>query len=296
MNKCSDVNKFLARCSMDTAKSYWDLIKDDTNSFVRFNDYLEDIILFELISGKYRDGIVLSTVKGVTSNIKYALVASSLSKNGKVNANLLLSDSLAYNKNNIIYAKESAIKNDKKRLSKPFNEYVDEVCDYVYKKNSLSNPYRIIECGIACAERNSGYVEVKHDERHALKHSINKLNNTYDKERNNMILYGLKDSLSYDILNYVFNEGSNRHYPLATSVALKNMALLTYMVDNDIELFDGYETVLQDTLRNIKAAKIVDMDTMKLFEEKFLRTMNGYLKENNNNNNFFKKLFKRKSM
>ena len=79
---------------------------------------------------------------------------------------------------------------------------------------------------------------------------------------------GLKNSLEYSICSEIFQRPLAKHYPLATSLALCEMAMTDEFVRTN-----GFESLNQEyieyVLRNIKAAKITDYDIISKYEGRF---------------------------
>ena len=252
------------------------IFKPTKEQLAIFKAYLEDIVLYEIISCK-TNCVKIGVEDGVISNnLRIALVTAGIT------SNVELPKGVPYHNNNInvninthLNAKRMTRILENERLSSSYSKRVSEA---INSDKKFKNMYELVELGIAGRERECGYIE-----------SLDMTEDFYfgaylglwqiQKER--LEKRGLENSLAYDICSYVNDlEDDNRgfrHYPLATNVALCRMADIDFSIATTGE-FDNKEGLI-DTLRNIEAAKITDKELIEPFEKRFLEIVKPYAKK-----------------
>jgi len=248
-------------------------------SFPYFREYLEDIVLFEIMRQKMLLSFA-SNKEEVTDNIKVALIASGLSIDGNLpKGKSYIPKEICLTKKIYDSARERVVELDRERFTPSYPSKV--FYTMVSSKESLNNvaTHELLELGIAQSERNCGYVKENANDKVVCDKALKFLWNDKKKDLEEK---GYKDSLEYSICEDVFEKNGPRHYSLATARALKDMVY----IDSYIRI-KGYTEFSRDyieyVLRNIKAAKVTDLELMKKYEERFreiLRNNNNQTKNN----------------
>lgn len=242
-----------------------------------FRRYFEDFVLSEIILNGNCSVVEFGSNENiVTDNLKAALIASGISKDGVLPIGVcydnksILSDLGIYS-----YANERVKSLETQLLRAPYSDRTMWVCDYIKKNSdSLPNAYELVELGIARMEREVGYIKCPHFDAfyNGVQFGIMCLRDNSFKKN------GLLDTLAYDICKTVnMSDEGCRHYSLATNTALKQMAGIDFFVaTNGLENYDNEEE-LMSTLRNIEAAKVTDRTLVEPFEKRFKETMKPYM-------------------
>lgn len=263
---------------IDTAVIQTSLIFGATREQLEvFRKYFEDIVLSEIILNG-SDAVVEFGSKEdmVTDNLKVALIASGISADGS------LPDGKGYDNQSILsdldvcsYANERVKVLETELLRAPYSDRMTWVRDYIIKnRDSLPNAYELVELGIARMERESGYIKCPHFDAFYNGVQIGVMG----LRDNSFKANGLSDTLAYDICRTVnMSDEGCRHYPLATNMALRQMAGIDFFVATEgLENYDNREE-LMSTLRNIEAAKVTDRALVEPFEQRFIETMSPYM-------------------
>ena len=132
-----------------------------------------------------------------------------------------------------------------------------------YAVSLMSN---LVEFGIGCNEINSGYLDVGSDSYVCI--GIQYAN--YLKAMDFYERYGLNDSLACDICHSIYNpETTPNHYSEIVKLALKLMAKADMMIHvrGPGAVLTG--TFIEDTLRTIEAAKLLDSELIEPFSKRF---------------------------
>ncbi len=252
------------------------IFKPTKEHLVLFKSYLEDILLYEIISCKTNCVKIGIDDGNISDNLKIALIASGISSNGNLPKDVAYNnDNIDININTHLHAKRMSRILENERLQ---STYSRRVSDAINSDKKFKNMYNLVELGIAGRERECGYIE-----------SLDASDDFYfgaylclwETERENLEKMGLENSIAYDICSYVNDVDDNnrgfRHYPLATNVALCRMADIDFSIATTGE-FDNKEGLI-DTLRNIEAAKITDKELIEPFEKRFLEIVKPYAKK-----------------
>ena len=252
------------------------IFKPTKEHLVLFKSYLEDILLYEIISCKTNCVKIGIDDGNISDNLKIALIASGISSNGNLPKDVAYNnDNIDININTHLHAKRISRILENERLQ---STYSRRVSDAINSDKKFKNMYNLVELGIAGRERECGYIE-----------SLDASDDFYfgaylclwETERENLEKMGLENSIAYDICSYVNDVDDNnrgfRHYPLATNVALCRMADIDFSIATTGE-FDNKEGLI-DTLRNIEAAKITDKELIEPFEKRFLEIVKPYAKK-----------------
>lgn len=242
-----------------------------------FERYLEDSVLFEIISSKSDVVSINSIGKTVTKNLQTALIASGISLNGTIpRGSKYQQKSIISNRQTHFYAKERARMLETELLRAPYSQRIRWLQDYITKNpNSLPNAYELVELGIARRERECGYIEGETKFDAFYNGALMALWYIREEDfRKNK----LEDTLAYDICAMVNDSPEGfRHYPLATNMALRKMAGIEFYIKTEgFDKFDNKEELLY-TLRNIEAAKVTDSDFIIPFETRFIEMMKPYM-------------------
>ncbi len=252
------------------------IFKPTKEQLFLFKSYLEDILLYEIISCKTNCVKIGIDDGNISDNLRIALIASGISSNGNLPKDITYNNSnIHVNINTHLHAKRMSRILENERLR---SMYSQRVSDAIYNCNKFKNMYELVELGIAGIERECGYIE-----------SLDTSDDFYfgaylglwEIERENLEKMGLENSLAYDICSYVndLDDGNRgfRHYPLATNVALCRMADIDFSIATTGD-FNNKEGLI-DTLRNIEAAKITDKELIEPFEKRFLEIVKPYAKK-----------------
>lgn len=263
---------------IDSAVAQTSLIFGATEEQLKvFRRYFEDFVLSEIILNGNCSVVEFGSNENiVTDNLKAALIASGISKDG------VLPDGRCYDNKSILsdsgiysYANERVKSLETQLLKAPYSYRTMLACDYIKEnRNSLPNAYELVELGIARMEREVGYIKCPHFDAfyNGVQIGIMSIRgNSFEKN-------GLSDTLAYDICKTVnISPEGYRHYALATNTALKQMAGIDFFVaTNGLENYDNEEE-LMSTLRNIEAAKVTDRTLVEPFEKRFKETMEPYM-------------------
>lgn len=252
------------------------IFKPTKEQLFLFKSYLEDILLYEIISCKTNCVKIGIDDGNISDNLRIALIASGISSNGNLPKDITYNNSnIHVNINTHLHAKRMSRILENERLR---SMYSQRVSDAIYNCNKFKNMYELVELGIAGIERECGYIE-----------SLDTSDDFYfgaylglwEIERDNLEKMGLENSLAYDICSYVndLDDGNRgfRHYPLATNVALCRMADIDFSIAITGN-FNNKEELIY-TLRNIEAAKITDKELIEPFEKRFIEEIKPYAKE-----------------
>ena len=299
----NNLDEFIDSSTLKVISCYTDIF-EGIETISEFREYLEDAVLYENITCSNPNGVNITALNGkCTKNLLYALLATN-GIDGKLRKKLNFEKILDKSRDVSVKSKLKIVSRDKDNLEVDYDTAVNRLKKIMDKNNNFINPYYLINLGIATEGRNTGYIE---------NHSKNEyesqkmLYECFLKEKKSLELYGYKDTLCYDILNYVFdvknreNNASNlmddfsinnfyKFYTLASSVALENMANLSFLMNSRGQLGEEYKDMMLKTIRNIKAASVYDKDTIDLFKDKFYNEMRFFILDNNikttkNNNN-----------
>lgn len=287
---CNNIDEYIYENTMKVVEAKWSGGIVDAAMANKFAEYFEDITIYQLISSEDINGISASCYDGVpSSNLSYAL-AYQYDVNGELQQSVDFNNNLVFNRKNFIEAKKRAVELHKKRLGVDYLDAAKSLKQLSSITDGVVDPSLFIKLGIVDEERASGFVEIyREDNRQATLI----LFETYKNEEKALREKGFGNTVAYSILRYVFDGMEERlpyskrsfkifrprfirHYSLATQLALENMAYLSFLVKTGYDIGSFYDDLLKETLRNINAAKVVDDDTISLFEYKFLREMKKY--------------------
>lgn len=243
------------------------------DQITKFKEYLEDAILFEIISCKSSKIVCASNERDVTENIRIALIASGISKDGKLpegekysplTHNVMLQDH--YN------AKKRVREIDVERENGTYiNKMNKTINNFQENPQLFINIAELVEMGIAQNERNCGYIEERND---AVLFFEGATQAMWMIKRDLLEHYGYKNSLAYEICESIYERPYLKHYSLPTKIALVNMAEISFEIaKNGRKNFDD-EGLIKETLRNIEASKITDEEFIVPFEKRFKRIIN----------------------
>lgn len=243
---------------------------------IDFRRYLEDIVLFDIISCGASSVKLLSSKNMVNDNLKVALIASGISRDGTIpnNEKYILKD-VFVNRNTCILAKKRVKEVEIEQLG---TEYINKVMQMSYDlrifKDAI-NAGELVELGLALRERDCGYIE---EDQRKTDFARGAQYANWCIENSCFNNCGLEDTLAYDICKYAYdNNICCRHYPLAVKLALMQMADIDLFISiNGIENFDN-EELLTQTLANINAAKVTDRKLIEPFERRFKDEMRFYV-------------------
>lgn len=276
MNKLSE-QKIIEQFINSAVRQTYSIFNPSYLQMLEFKDYFEDMILFEIISCK---SILISFgSKGneITDNLKIALIASGISKDGSIpNGSEYSSNSFVNDLNVHVYAKKRAKEFEKKLLGVPYKNRNIKYQEYLASSESnLPNPYELVELGIARRERESGYIQESE-----CPTTINlpiifwNYSDEFFKANN------LSNTLAYEICSKI-NDSPEvyGHFSLATNMALRKMAKIDFYISTQgLDSYNNKEELLY-TLRNIKAAKITDRRLIEPFEKRFVELMSPYMEK-----------------
>lgn len=268
---CSNLQGLLAEISDQTYRIFKSKITLD--QLVEFDRILEDAVLFEIISCK-SSKIVCSSIKGnVTENIKIALIASGISKDGKLPEgeeysgrahNVTLQDHYD--------AKKRVRELDIKREGGTYiNKMNLSINNFQSNPQFFINIAELVEMGIAQNERNCGYIEERND---AVLFFEGATQAMWMTKRDLLEHYGYKNSLAYEICDSIYKRPYLKHYSLPTKTALVNMAEISFEIAKNGRQNFKDERLIKETLRNIEASKITDEEFIAPFEKRFKRIIN----------------------
>jgi hypothetical protein len=239
----------------------------DEKKLSTFREYLEDITLFDIISCNKSILDVQCLNGNVSDNVKTALIASGISRNGTipirkqyVTVGVPVTRDLHY------YAKERVIEIDNERLNGNFKEKMENnLLKFKQNPYDFPNISELISLGISQNERNCGYVE-----------DLSGLTDFFEgvafatwlTKKQVLEDAGLENTMTYDICSQIYARPHQKHYPLATAQALKQIAeiemfALSYGID------EVNDELIQEALRNIEAAKITDKQLIDRYEFAF---------------------------
>lgn len=236
-----------------------------------FSEYLEDIVTYDIRMGKSNALTFGSLNNRLTDNIRYALIASGISKKGLLPAYesyLPIKEEL--NADFHSYAKNKSTIITKKDF--PFGSYEDAFIFFMLDDEEnfsiLSSP-DLVALGIAQSERMSGYIE-ENDK--VVKICENIAQALWRKKREKLEEEGCRNTLEYDICEEVFKRPQFRHYPIATAVALREMAKIDSLMKENLkcELSSDY---LKYVLRNVRASRVVDSELMEKYEPRLVELL-----------------------
>lgn len=265
----NELNDILNDITCQTVTMYGNNISEE--QLTNFRRYLEDIVLFDIIKCDIDALNFYSVGRNVSQNIKIALIASGISRDGLIPTGECCKPvKCSVNKHDHYFAKLTVRENDK-AIFKSFKLNVICLLDEYGEQPHKLDVLQLLSLGIAQNERNCGYVEAKDSEIEFCEEELQTMWNIRKKylEEN-----GLANSLEYAICDEVFQRPLSRHYPLATSLALCEMA-----ATDDFVRTNGVEALnpeyIEYVLRNIKAAKITDNDIISKYEGRFREIINS---------------------
>lgn len=262
----NEINMFLDDVTYQTQQVFGGLASK--KRIAAFREYLEDMVLFDIISCK-RDRIELSSRgQDVPECIRYALIASGISRKGILPpGKSYIPSTIPVTKEHHYYAKQRVREIDFERLNGPYGNRVTYTIESIHQNpNGFPNISELIELGIAQNERECGYVE---DYFETMDFCGGALFATWMIQRKVLENEGLSDTLAYDICEQIYARPQQKHYSLATAKALTKMAEIDlYVQQYGIESYDNYDEI-KETLRNLEAAKITDPELMERYENYF---------------------------
>lgn len=273
-----DVESLITDITYQTLNIYNGNISEEQIS--KFREYLEDIILFEIISCKDSRIECSSVGREVTDNIKIALIASGISPKGKIpEGTAYIPRTISVGRNEHYYAKSRVIELDNEREN---GRYVDRMYSSInnFRANQrlFPNMRELAEMGIAQNERNCGYIE---DNNQAVDFFEGCVQSIWMTKKAILQNFGFQNNIAYEICDEMYTRPYAKHYPLATKEALTNMAEIAMFVAQYGKVnFHDYDK-LEETLRNIEAAKLTDPELISKYEKRFKSIMVPELEESN---------------
>ena len=289
----NNLDEFVDSSALKVISCYTDFF-EDVETIREFREYLEDAVVYENIACSDFYRVNVASLNGKCSkNLLYALLATN-GINGQVRKKLNFEKILNHNRGASVASKLKIMARDKDNLEVDYDTAVNKIKQIMEKNNNFISPYYLINLGIATEGRNTGYIE-NHSKNEYESEKV--LYDCYLKEKKALELNGYKDTLCYDILNYVFdvkNRGEHannlpldfpinnfyKFYTLASTVALENMANLSFLMNSRGQLGEEYKNIMLKTIRNINAASVYDEKTMDLFKDKFYDEMRLFILDN----------------
>ena len=243
---------------------------DEAVKLDNFRTYLEDLILYESVARTY----VEIGEKGdyPTPNIRAALIASEINREGKLEDGTRISLVRKYMKAEDYLNAKFKIKQFEKKYMGTLQEVLAEATVDVTSKEEVINPSILVKLGTAVMDRESGYYETRYSQEQQL--YMKEAKQLWLIEKQKYLEQGLTDRPYYKILKDVF-EGSQHHYPLVSKKALEKTANFTYKLDKDeyVSLDD-----LQEVYKYNDASKLVDVDVLNTYGNEIKDSMVAYEK------------------
>lgn len=259
----NEINDILNDITCQTISMFGNSINEE--DLTNFRRYLEDIVLFDIIRGESDALKFYSVGREVSQNIRVALIASGLSRDGRIPEDGFYKSVRYPVTIQHHYAAKLAAREHEEAQFKSFKLNVMCVVDENLEQPEHLNVLQFVTLGIAQNERNCGYVEAKDRDIEFCERELQTLWNSRKKylEKN-----GLDESLEYAICCEIFKRPQAKHYPLATAVTLCEMAATDEFVR--INGADALNPEYVDyVFRNLKAAKITDYDVISKYEKNF---------------------------
>jgi hypothetical protein len=236
-----------------------------------FELYFNDIICYEAVS---RTNIEVSGEEEYPSNnIRAALIASGINREGKLEEGVHISSVRKYmESHDFLYAKNKIKYLETKYMGK-LKDVLAEATVAVTSKDDIIDPAILVKLGTAVCDRDSDYYVIGY---------YNKDEELYSKEAKQLWLIekqkyidrNLTDKPYYLMLKDIF-EGKQHHYPLVTKRNLEKAASFTYKLDRDedVSLED-----LQEVYKFNDASALVDVDIFEKYGDSVKESMNSYSK------------------
>ena len=259
----NEINDILNDITCQTIAMYGNNISE--KMVANFRKYLEDIVLFDIIRCDSDALSFYSVGREVSKNIRIALIASGISRDGMIPfGECYRPVKTSVKKHDYYFAKRATRENDADRF-KSFKLNVMSLMDEYREQPEKLDLLQFLSLGLSQNERNCGYVE---DKESVIEFCESELQTMWMIRKKYLEENVLKNSLEYSICSEIFQRPLAKHYPLATSLALCEMAMTDEFVrTNGLESLN--QEYIEYVLRNIKAAKITDYDIISKYEGRF---------------------------
>ena len=241
---------------------------DEEVKLDNFRTYLEDLILYESVG---RTNVFISGEGTYPSaNIRAALIASGLNREGKLENGVTISSVRKFMKAEDYLNAKFKIRQFERKYMGPIEEVLAEATAEVTSKDEVINPTLLVRLGTAIMDRESGYYETRYDEEQQL--YIKEAKQLWLIEKQKYIEEGMTDRPYYVMLKDIF-EGEQHHCPLITRKAIEKIASYTYKLDNnrEVDLED-----LQEIYKFNDASALVDIDVFETYGDEIKDSMLSY--------------------
>lgn len=243
----------------------------------RFYSFFEDEIIYEM---RCKNVVGIKSFNSykrrndTSNNLKYALIASEISPDGKLDEGKFYNFSfLAKNHYNKEIATMKAYDLDRKRFKM---SYWQDVNYFINTSSFYPNVIKIdmdslLALGIAHNERLSGYIS---ENKNVVDNVEYLLQTAWEHARYDLEQKGGKDSLTYLILSEVFKRPSKvGHFPLACEFALRQMVEIDSIIrTSGVESFQD-EEYLDRCSNYTEASKVLCPHFMEKIAEKYDETV-----------------------
>ncbi len=254
-------------------------MKHSDGEVARFREYFEDNVISEAITRSHLGIKTYGSSNRVSNNIKSALIASEISRNGKLKKGeefSTLECSMKYE--NLYYAKKRAQQLEELYLDgRSFGLRAAQLEAKVDSHKEIIDPAFLLKLGVCMQDRMSGYVE---DHSGYNDMYISYVKDAWQKEKSKYIRDGLTNTAYFKILHDVFDNNQYKHYTLVHRIALESAINATYKIDNNLY---GVENDLDKLYRYGDAAEVLGENVFDTYKKEFEDSLKKY-KENKKQN------------
>ena len=237
-----------------------------------FEKYLKDAIATELVTSARSTITVMGTSDKVTSNLKSALIASTIKKDGKLGKHEMIEEiNMDLNRARISEARTYIIESEKDYLDgKEYEKRASMLYSKVKGHRELTDPAELIKVGLATLDRQSCY---NGNHTNNDKGYFSFVKDAWEMEQKKYADLGQTDTPYYQIISDIYDNGRMHHFPLATKKALEHIATFTFKLHNNLRVT---VSEMEDMNRYNAASKAIGYDVALKYQDKVREVMRNY--------------------